>query len=53
MGWRHAHGGPPPKKPSAAFDPALLAADTDAGALADRLAETGERVFSVCLQGPP
>ena len=43
----------PPVKPPAAFDPALLAADTDAGALADRLTETGARTFSVCLQGPP
>lgn len=50
---RAMRGNVPPPRPPAAFDPALLAAETDAGALADRLAETGAREFSVCLQGPP
>ena len=50
---RAMRGNAPPPKPPAAFDPALLAADTDAEALAGRLAETGARAFSVCLQGPP
>ena len=36
-----------------AFDPSLIESDTDLVALADRLAETEARAFSLCLQGPP
>ena len=35
------------------FDLALMQADTDLVGLADRLADGGERRFSLCLQGPP
>ena len=35
------------------FDPALIRADVDPVQLADRLAGTGARHFSLCLQGPP
>lgn len=38
-----------PKK----FDPALIQADTDLIQLADRLAASGGKRFSLCLQGPP
>ena len=44
----------PPRTDSAqAFDPALVQADIDLSALAERLAESRERRFSLCLQGPP
>ena len=35
------------------FDLALMHADTDLVGLADRLADGGERRFSLCLHGPP
>ena len=35
------------------FDPALIRADVDVVQLADRLAGSGARHFSLCLQGPP
>ncbi len=35
------------------FDPTLIHADVDPVQLADRLAGTGARHFSLCLQGPP
>ena len=35
------------------FDPALIRADTDPTALAERLAASGARRLSLCLQGPP
>ena len=35
------------------FDPALIRADMDTVQLADRLAGSGARCFSLCLQGPP
>ena len=35
------------------FDIALMRSDTDLVGLADRLADGGERRFSLCLQGPP
>ena len=35
------------------FDLALMSTDTDLVGLADRLADGGERRFSLCLQGPP
>ncbi len=35
------------------FDPALIRADIDTVALADRLVEAGRPCFSLCLQGPP
>ena len=43
----------PPQRAPAGFDPALIRADTDPTALADSLAESGRRRFSLCLQGPP
>ena len=43
----------PPQGTPERFDPALIRADTDPGALADRLAGAGGRRFSLCLQGPP
>ena len=43
----------PPQGAPPLFDPALIQADTDPVVLADRLAATGERRFSLCLQGPP
>ena len=43
----------PPQETSARYDPALLRADTDPVRLADRLASSDERRFSLCLQGPP
>ena len=43
-----------PTQPTPAnFDPALIRADVDPVQLADRLAGTGARHFSLCLQGPP
>ena len=44
---RPAQGAP------ARFDLALVHADTDPAALAERIAARGERRFSLCLQGPP
>ena len=35
------------------FDPALIRADMDPVQLADRVAGSGARCFSLCLQGPP
>ena len=35
------------------FDPTLLSADIDLTEVAARLADRGERRFSLCLQGPP
>ena len=35
------------------FDPAFMQSDEDLEALADRLAATGKKCFSLCLQGPP
>ncbi len=46
---RHA----PPQATPERFDLALMRADTDPRELADRLADSGERRFSLCLQGPP
>ena len=43
----------PPQATPARFDLALIHADTDPEALADRLARSGERRISLCLQGPP
>ena len=46
-------GEQPPQGTPARYDLALIRADTDPVALADRLARNGERAFSLCLQGPP
>ncbi len=46
---RHA----PPQGTPERFDLALVKADTDPRELADRLADSTERRFSLCLQGPP
>ena len=43
----------PPQPTPQSFDPALICADVDPVQLADRLAGTGARHFSLCLQGPP
>ena len=43
----------PPQRAPAGFDPALIRADTDPTALADRLTAGERRRFSLCLQGPP
>ena len=43
----------PVQPASVAFDPAFAVADIDLAALADRLADSGETRFSLCLQGPP
>ena len=45
--------GRPPQGAPAEFDSGLTRADTDPTVLADRLACTGARRFSLCLQGPP
>ena len=45
--------GSPPQGAPERFDPALIRADTDAAALADRIAGAGAARFSLCLQGPP
>ena len=37
----------------ASFDPALIEADLDLESLANRLAVSNQRRFSLCLQGPP
>ena len=43
----------PPQRTPAQFDPGLIRADTDPTALADCLADSGERRLSLCLQGAP
>ena len=43
----------PPDGTPARFDLGLIHADTDPCVLADRLARSDERRFSLCLQGPP
>ena len=43
----------PRVKDAVQFDPALIEADLDVHSLADRLEASGERRFSLCLQGPP
>ena len=43
----------PPQNAPRGFDPALIQADTDPAALADRLTAGQQRRFSLCLQGPP
>ncbi|MCY4594312.1 MAG: ATP-binding protein [Bryobacterales bacterium] len=43
----------PSQEAPAGFDPALIQADTDPTALADRLTAGGRWSFSLCLQGPP
>ena len=43
----------PPEGTPERFDPALIRADTDPAALAERIAGSGARRFSLCLQGPP
>ena len=43
----------PPQAPPERFDLALVRADVDPAALADRLASSRERRFSLCLHGPP
>ena len=50
---RLLHGDRAVQKPPPGFDIALVEADMDVGALADSLAKSGERRFSLCLQGPP
>ncbi|MCY3876538.1 MAG: AAA family ATPase, partial [Rhodobacteraceae bacterium] len=45
--------GMPPQGTSFGFDPALIRADTDPAALAERLSTAGTKNFSLCLQGPP
>ena len=43
----------PPQNAPVGFDPGLIRADMDPAALADRIATTDQRRFSICLQGPP
>ena len=43
----------PPQQAPARFDPALIRADVDPAALAERLAGFGPRRVSLCLSGPP
>ena len=43
----------PERQATTRFDPRLLEADIDLGALADRLADRRERRFSICLHGAP
>ena len=43
----------PNAKPAVRFDPALIEADLDVETLAARLEASGQRRFSLCLQGPP
>jgi len=50
---RLLHGETPPQRAPVDFDPVLIRADTDPIELADRLAERGEKRFSLCLQGAP
>ena len=44
---------PPRQQASTKFDPELIRADTDPTRLAERLAGSRLRQFSLCLQGPP
>ncbi len=44
---------PPSQRTPDNYDPALIRADMDPVKLADRLAASGARHFSLCLQGPP
>ena len=44
---------PPRQRTPERFDPALIRADVDPVELAERLAGSGPRRFSLCLQGPP
>ena len=44
---------PPVQRTPQKFDPGLIRADMDMVQLADRLAGSGTRYFSLCLQGPP
>ena len=43
----------PPQRAPAEFELGLIQADMDPEALADRVAATARRDFSLCLQGPP
>ena len=43
----------PAQKPPPEFDLGMMNADADVATLAERLVASGERRFSVCLQGPP
>ncbi|MCY4502433.1 MAG: AAA family ATPase [Alphaproteobacteria bacterium] len=43
----------PPEGTPERFDPALIRADTDPAALAERIVRSGAPRFSLCLQGPP
>ena len=43
----------PPQGAPERFDPALIRADTDPAALAERIVRSGAPRFSLCLQGPP
>ncbi len=43
----------PPQRAPAEFELSLIRADTDPQRLADRVAATARRDFSLCLQGPP
>lgn len=44
---------PPTQRTPEEYDPALIRADLDPVQLADRLAASGARYFSLCVQGPP
>ena len=44
---------PPRQQALKKFDPALIRADTDPARLAESLAGSSRRHFSICLQGPP
>ncbi len=46
-------GDKPRRKTPVEFDLGLIQADTDPKSLADRIASTAKRDFSLCLQGPP
>lgn len=50
---RLLHGDRVVQKPPQGFDIALVHADVDVSQLADSLTKSGERRFSLCLQGPP
>ncbi len=50
---RLLHGDKPAQKPPPEFDLGMMNADADLAGLADRLVASGERRFSLCLQGPP
>ena len=43
----------PPFNPPARFDASILTSDVDLAGLVDRLERSGERRFSICLEGPP